>query len=433
MLPLVTSASDERELSKRLEAARQLYNAALGESFRRLALMRQSKNWQLARAMKKGDVRSVVFKQVALQFNFNEYSLHSYIAKCRNGSDALKQHIDSQTAKHIAKRAFDTVQKYCFGKIGRPKFKRFRALESVESVNNTQGIVWKNGKVTWNTTTGKTHILSLAVRLEKREKAEYQNTALECRTKFCRIIRKTLKGRDRWYVQLIQEGVPPTAGRKIGSEVVGLDIGPSTVAIVSESSAILRDLCPRVEPFQKEKRRLQRAMDRSKRATNPDNYEANGKAKNGAHKWIKSRRYINQKFKVAEQERRLAAERKRSHGELTNQILALGNQIKTEKLSYKSFQKNFGRSVKKQAPGMFVEMLRRKADAAGGCVDEFSTYSTKLSQTCHGCGSVKKKRLSLRIHECDCGIGPVQRDLYSAFLARHVRADKLDANQATLA
>jgi putative transposase len=210
-------------------------------------------------------------------------------------------------------------------------------------------------------------------------------------------------------------------------------LSPSTVAVVSESSAILRDLCPRVEPFQKEKRRLQRAMDRSRRVANPDNYEANGKTKNGAHKWIKSRRYINQKLKVAEQERRLAAERKRSHGELTNQILALGNQIKTEKLSYKSFQKNFGKSVKKQAPGMFVEMLRRKADAAGGYVDEFSTYSTKLSQTCHSCGSVKKKLLSLRVHECDCGVGPVQRDLYSAFLARHVRADKLDANQATLA
>jgi hypothetical protein len=46
--------------------------------------------------------------------------------------------------------------------------------------------------------------------------------------------------------------------------------------------------------------------------------------------------------------------------------------------------------------------------------------STKLSQYCHGCGSYVKKKLSERWHQCSCGIGPVQRDLYSAFLACHL-------------
>ncbi len=90
----------------------------------------------------------------------------------------------------------------------------------------------------------------------------------------------------------------------------------------------------------------------------------------------------------------------------------------------------FGRSVSMKAPGMFMEILIRKAANAGGKVTQFSTHETKLSQTCHSCGKQKKKALSQRWHECPYGTGPVQRDLYSAFLAFHVENNKLDTSQA---
>lgn len=88
---------------------------------------------------------------------------------------------------------------------------------------------------------------------------------------------------------------------------------------------------------------------------------------------------------------------------------------------YKAFQKIFGKSVGKRAPGMFVSHLKSKAERAGLRVVEIPTYSTKLSQTCQ-CGRVKKKNLSERIHKCECGI-VAQRDLYSAFLAKHTEPD----------
>src|SRR5260221_327570 len=56
----------------------------------------------------------------------------------------------------------------------------------------------------------------------------------------------------------------------------------------------------------------------------------------------------------------------------------------------------------------------------GGTLHEFPTRSTKLSQYCHGCRAYAKKPLNQRFHECACGIGPVQRDLYSAFLAAYL-------------
>jgi hypothetical protein len=62
-------------------------------------------------------------------------------------------------------------------------------------------------------------------------------------------------------------------------------------------------------------------------------------------------------------------------------------------------------------------MLRQKAQACGGQLIEFPTRSTRFSQYCHGCGTYKKKPLSQRIHQCECGVGPLDRDIYSSFLA----------------
>ena len=52
-LALEISPHDEAELNARFEAARQLYNACLDEAKRRLALLRQSKEFQKARKMPK--------------------------------------------------------------------------------------------------------------------------------------------------------------------------------------------------------------------------------------------------------------------------------------------------------------------------------------------------------------------------------------------
>jgi len=99
-----------------------------------------------------------------------------------------------------------------------------------------------------------------------------------------------------------------------------------------------------------------------------------------------------------------------------------------EKVSYKAWQRMFGRSVGFRAPGTFVALLRRKAESAGGRVDEFSTRTTQLSQTCL-CGAIEKKPLSERWHDCSCGL-LMQRDLFSGFLARCVENDLLNANRA---
>jgi hypothetical protein len=60
--------------------------------------------------------------------------------------------------------------------------------------------------------------------------------------------------------------------------------------------------------------------------------------------------------------------------------------------------------------------------SAGAEAVEFPTRTTRLSQVGHHCGTVEKKPLSQRWHDCDCGIA-AQRDLYSAFLAMWVEEE----------
>ena len=67
-----------------------------------------------------------------------------------------------------------------------------------------------------------------------------------------------------------------------------------------------------------------------------------------------------------------------------------------------------------------MSKLRCKAERAGGELIEIDTWSLKLSQYDHPTDACTKKPLNQRWHVLGDGSGVVQRDLYSAFLARCV-------------
>lgn len=422
--PLRTSAADERALNVRLEAARHIYNACLDEALQRLASMRQSKGWQAARSLPKGRERTALFKATMARFGFSSASIQKHAEACRDAC-WIGDHLGSHDTQTTSLRAFRAVQMHAFGKRGRPRFKGRNRLHSVEGKGDAViRLRWQGAVpvVLWDG-------LVLPLMLDPRDRDRWQAQARSCRTKYVRILRRNLRGRSRWYAQLVQEGLPPRKARRpVGDGVIGLDLGPSTVAAVSGTDAVLEPFCPGVADMDREIRRLQRAMDRSRRATNPAAFNADGTYRPGARIAVRSRRYRVLAATKADLERRLAAERKRAHGEFANRVLAQGNVIKLEKMSYRSFQKSFGRSVQRRAPSLFVSTLKRKAASAGAEVIEFSTRTTRLSQYSHDRGEYVKKPLHQRWHVFADG-SRVQRDLYAAWLSRFVERDRLDASR----
>jgi putative transposase len=107
--------------------------------------------------------------------------------------------------------------------------------------------------------------------------------------------------------------------------------------------------------------------------------------------------------------------------------LPQGNVIKMERLSYRSFQKAFGRSVKRRAPGPLISIRKRKAARTGARVIAFPTRTPRLPQFSYETGDYKKRLLSQRFHAFADG-SRVRRPLYSAWLARFVEQDRRDAS-----
>ncbi|MGD1912329.1 MAG: RNA-guided endonuclease TnpB family protein [Rivularia sp. (in: cyanobacteria)] len=269
--------------------------------------------------------------------------------------------------------------------------------------------------------------------------------------KYCRILWRNLNGKRRWYVQLIQSGLPyQKESNYLGEGFVGLDLNISNVAFVGDKKAGLLPFADKVPTFEKEIKAVQRKMQRSQRMANPDNYESDfdakvgnrivrkrGKVKQGKRQWIKTRNYRRIQAYIAELERRKSSYAKSQNRGLVNEIRRHGDIIKTENVSVKGWQKRYGKAISAKSPGFFQSELKRKVaksagkstlsgelrEQTGGKFIKFSTKKTALSQT-HLDGTRIKKKLSQRVHEDVTGF-KMHRDLFSAFLARSVNDDSL--------
>lgn len=182
-------------------------------------------------------------------------------------------------------------------------------------------------------------------------------------------------------------------------------------------------------------------MDRSRRATNPDNYNEDGTIKKQGSKkvvWNKSNHYLKYQNGLKELYCKQTDVRKYQHECLANQVISLGDNIyvetmnfsglakkstKTEKNNKGRFKrkKRFGKSIGNRAPSMLLEIIDRKLSYYGRRLVKIDTFSAKASQFNHFDGTYNKKKLSQRWNDFN-GV-KVQRDMYSAFLIMNVAED----------
>ncbi len=432
-IPLVVTSSAESELLSRFQAGRQLYNALLNESMIRMRLVQKSAHYQLAKSLSKRKARTEAFATARKQYRYSEYDLQAYATVVANNSKWIAQKVDSNTQQKLATRAFQASEKVMFGRAKKVRFKIPSRFRSMEGKTNGQGIRWIKNQLVWKK-------LKLDALIDQSNPVLMHGITSE--VKYVRILWKEIRGKRRWYAQLINKGLPyQKAANFVTPGVVGLDLNISNVAYVADSNAGLLPFAEKVPTFEREICAIQRKMQRSQRQANPDNYEPDffgkkgrktvvkkGKFKKGRHQWHKSKRYQRIAGKKRELERRKSEYRKSQNRRLVNDILRNGNQIKTERVSVKGWQKNWGKAIAAKSPGFFQSELKRKAENAGGSFYQFSTTKTALSQT-HLTGERIKKSLSERIHHDKSGV-EMHRDLMSAFLSRHVYDDKLSLQDA---
>ncbi len=344
-------------LNARLEAGRKVYNACLGEALKRARRRRERRAYQTARRLPQGKERTAAFRAVRQSTKFSNAALQRYAVRLRQ--QAFQEPLDVHVVQKLASRAFAAVNWWLLGQHGRPRFKGSRQMDTVESKSNHAGIRWRHDHVEW-------FGISLPAIIDRRDPVIAH--ALGCRVKDVRLVRRKVGKQDRFSVQLICEGVPyRKPEHKIGDGEVGLDLGPSTVAIVGEGTALLVPFCEAVVREHRRIRRLQRKLDRQRRANNPEPDLPDGRVKPGPKRWVTSNRQHRTADKLADLLRREAAHRKTLHGQLANRVLAIGTVIKTEQVPYRAWQRRYGKSVRGERRGNSCRsfVARLQAPAAG--------------------------------------------------------------------
>lgn len=433
-LRLKTEAFQEDILDKRFEISRNMYNACMNELYKRYRTMQQSKSYQKAKKMKKGKERNVIFSELNAQFGLTEYSIHAFLTPM---NQRFKKSIDAQAGQKIGTRAFQAFKKMMFGEAKKVHFKRYGEMESVEGKSNKAGIRFVDDMLFWK---------GLSIPVIVRKQDAYAHLALQDKVKYVRIKREFIKGKYTYYAQLVLEGVPPhfynSEGLKqqVGIGRVGIDAGTSTIAACSEKKVMLTVLAPNVVNSEPAIQRIQRKMDRSRRATNPLKYNEDGTInRSNRERWVYSNRYIELRNQCRELHRKNRMVRKQDHETLSNELLSRGDTFFVETMSFKGLQKRskktkknkqgkfkkkkrFGKTLSNRAPAMLLRCLERKLKYNGLKLNKVNTVKVKASQYNHFDDTYTKKPLNKRWNDFN-GIR-VQRDLYSSFLLMNMVHDK---------
>jgi transposase len=236
--------------------------------------------------------------------------------------------------------------------------------------------------------------------------------------------RETVRGKPRYFALVRIKGEPyrnPEYLNEVNKgAVVGLDAGPSKLVAVSNGVALEINRAPRElliqrREEQKKIRRTQRALDRSRRATNPECFDEAGRYVKGKRITVRSKAYERKQRQLAAEQRRQRVSRRRDETTLTRQVMRLGTNVVVEDVDYRSWQASrYGKRMGFTAPGALMARVKREAALTGGGVTELP-LKLALTQRCV-CDAEVRKGISERVHSCSaCGL-VADRDAVSAWL-----------------
>ena len=431
-VPLTLSGADERRLEGVFTAAARLNNVLLKDGLAIVDAIRSDPLWGLARELpaRSADQRKArgeAFKAVRRAHGFRDYDFQALAIEHKNAA-GFAARIGTHVAQKLGTKVFRALERYLLKLGGRPRFKgRVRPLHSIEGKNNTAALRWDADErmLVLNKAWG---LRAAELRLDKDE---WLWSALQGEVKYCRLLWRNVGGHRRYYAQLVFDGLAPVKASVLArlaepGSTGGIDIGPSNIAWVSGTDAGLFKFCAEVDAPRKLIKRLQRRVDRQRRANNPGNFDERGRALRGK-KWVASARQRRTEVKLQGVQAKTAEQRANAHGRDINNLLSKARTFRHDGVSVKALQKNYGRSIGARAPGRFMSELARKAERAGGASKSVNVRQLKTSQYDHSTGDFVKKTLSERWHTFGDGRGRCQRDVYSAFLALHAAETADDA------
>jgi len=167
-------------------------------------------------------------------------------------------------------------------------------------------------------------------------------------------------------------------------DTVGVDLGIKYLAVTSDGQ-VFNNPKPLVKA-QKKLRKLQRKLDRQRRANNPSNYKEDGTAKRGVS-WVYSNNMKETELKVTRLHQRIANIRADASHKMTSDIATSYGVIGVEDLNVKGMMANRKLSKALADASLFEKrrQLTYKAQWNGGEVVPVDRWFPS-SKTCNECG-----------------------------------------------
>ncbi len=470
-LPLQVEKYQADVLNKRYEQLRQLYNYVQGKLLRQYRYFEQMKEFQACKTIKeKRDFfRSHPFQinetlkgnKIPFMVSFDEYSIKGFVEKLAQkpvGANMTFADLGFTTyiLDHLGASIWAAWDKKLYDiKAKRISFKKYGELDSFSSRRKLVG-----GKVYFSGMEVHLDTMELAIKINGKQSnnakfitlkilhnpkhADYELWALKGgvnSVKVVKVVRRLVRSQYKYYVQLTIEGEKPQKGRRLGKGNVGIDLGPTTVAVSGVNVVSIDKLASKCDDIQEEITRLSRRIDRSRRANNPQNFNEDGTIKRGIKLvWNDSNRYKELRRELAELRRKQAAIRKQQHIERANALLKEGDTFIVENNPISSWttraketkvnektgkiqkKKRFGKSVANHAPSMFVSILENKVKSLGGDLVKVDTKNA-ASQYDFTNNSFTKHELKERNVTLSNG-DTHQRDMLAAFNLQHLQYDE---------
>ena len=451
--------SIENRLEKSFRITASAYNEALSFGLRRFRALKQNATYQeLLEQRRVNEKKRKEYDQALFElrksYGLTEFGLSTYLGQQRKKPDSSYKQLNSGELQVIAGQAYKALEKVIFYQV-KSKHIRFRSKYdlkvSYRNRVNTTGtrLVLSDRKGTAYRLY--LHKISTFIDIPIKAFNTYQQMSLlrSEKIKYVQIIRKTIRGKKVYILQIVCQGSPLSKVTK-GKSVLGIDPGISTVTYVSKTDVALVDLVPKnINRKERLMRYLDRKIESSRRVNNPDGYKADGTIKKGVRFKRPPNRQIKLRIRRIKAYRSLSEERKKLQGQLVNYLVSQASIIKMEYLNVKGLQKRsqdirinprtnrpfskkrFGKSIFRAAPSAFRQALETRAHQLGIDFEVISPKDVKPSQYNHITQTFDKKALSTRIFDLSEEWTNVQRDLYSAFLIGHIEDGIYQQEQLT--
>lgn len=404
------SKKDRDLCEKKLRIGRSIYNACLRESLKRLEKCHRDPRYKmLAKNYKESESILIALENELDDALANQNDNGRQIKEIRNSiknnrillaeysgalneitkeyrcsgkyslSDFRKQQsihfrggIGAQIACKLSERAFLTAKKIEGNKEKRIRFAQDDDDFTIEGASNLDSIYLKNGMLYFDRKT------AINIKPTRKKDEVYYEEALKHHIKRCMLSSRTIRGKKRYFLQVLLEGTPPNHREYGKGKIDLLDVKVAYIEVTKGDKTEKIELAPGCKDYEEKIAEINKKMHASRFASNPENFDENGVLRSGIKKWNYSKNYKKLLLRKKELYRSMRERRRISHEILTNQILKESTEIYVRKLPYEAYKKGKykykedenpnlrlqlvkqGKNIGNRAPSEFVEILKRK-------------------------------------------------------------------------